>query len=273
MNIALLLRGIKKRDWVIGAALAFVLSIAVCVFESTDLSLNAPSFWQFVLCCAVFFGAIICVFATEQPWLPLVVAVGGAAVIGVFARPVAMFFFTVLLPAILWLWLLRFFSADGKRQNRFGLLCLVLSALLLAAIVFLVVKRVSLHVPYDFFLSRYNSSLSGFWPLVFLFFVFVLYGFWELRGKNRAKAARDGQKKKKGKTKKRPDGVPVWGRFAPPLLFFISAALCYVYFHYADGQILSYPLLISLSALFVLLGTVSFSAAEPENAPPPGQKK
>ena len=271
MNITLLLRGIKKRDWVIGAALAFVLSVAVCVFESKDLSLNDPTFWQFVLCCAVFFGAIICIFALKQLWLPLAVSIGGAVAVGVFAQPVAALFFTVLFPALLWLWLLRFFSADGKRRNRFGPLCLVLSALLFAAIVFLIVKTVSLHVPFDFFRPQYNSRLSGFWPLVFLFSVFLFYDVWELRDKNRAPAARDGQKKKKGKTKKQPDGFPVWGRFAPPLLFFLSAALCYIYLQSADVQVVAYPLLISLAALFVLLGTFSPPAAEPESTPPPGQ--
>ena len=271
MNITLLLRGIKKRDWVIGAALAFVLSIAVCVFESKDLSLNDPLFWQFVLCCVVFFGAMTCVFTLKQPWLPLAVSIGGAAVVGVFARSVAVLFFTVLLPALLWLWLLRFFSSDKERQNRFGLLCLIMSALLLAAIVFLIAKIVSLHVPFDFFRPQYNSRLSGFWPLVFLFLVFLFYGVWELRKKNRAPAARDGQKKKKGKTKKQPDGFPVWGRFAPPLLFFINAALCYIYLRSADVRVVPYPLLISLSALFVLLGTFSLPAAEPESTPLPGQ--
>ena len=271
MNITLLLRGIKKRDWVIGAALAFVLSIAVCVFEGKDLSLKDPSFWQFVLCCVVFFGAMMCVFTLKQPWLPLAVTIGGATAIGVFARSVAVLFFTVLLPALLWLWLLRFFASDKERQNRFGLLCLVMSALLLAAIVFLIVKTVSLHVPFDFFRPRYNSRLSGFWPLVFLFSVFLFYGVWELRDKNRAPAARDGQKKKKGKTKKQSDGFSVWGRFAPPLLFFLSAALCYIYLRSADVQVVAYPLLISLAALFVLLGTFSLPAAEPESTPLPGQ--
>ena len=96
MNITLLLRGIKKKDWIIGAALAFALSIAVCLFESKDPSPKEPLFWQFVLCCAVFFGAIICVFAPEQPWLSLAVSIGGSAVVGVFARSAAAFFFPVL---------------------------------------------------------------------------------------------------------------------------------------------------------------------------------
>lgn len=273
MNITLLLRGIKKRDWAIGAALAFVLSIAVCVFENKDLSLKDPSFWLFVLCCVVFFGAMTCVFTLKQAWLPLAVAVGGAAAIGVFARPVAVLFFTVLLPAVLWLWLLRFFSSDEKRKNRFGLLCLVISVLFLAAIVFLIVKIVSPHVPFDFFRPRYNSSLSGFWPLVFLFLVFLFYVFWELRKKNRTGAAQDGQKKKKGKTKKQPDGFPIWGSFAPPLLFFISVALCYIYLQRADVQLVPYPLLISLAALFVLLGTFSIPETDLEGTPPAGQKK
>ena len=273
MNITLLLRGIKKRDWVIGAVLAFALSVAVCLFETEDLSQNGSSFWQFVLCCAAAFGAMAFVFASEQPWLPLAVAVGGAAAVGVFARSVTVLFFTVLLPVLLWLWLLRFFASDEKRQNRFGLLCLVLSALLLAGIVFLIVKIVSLHVPFDFFRPQYNSSLSGFWPLVFLFLVFLFYGFWELRGKNRASAAQDGQKKKRGKTKKQPNGFPIWGRFAPPLLFFINAALCCIYLQRADVQLVPYPLLISLAALFVLLGTFSFPAEKPESPPSAGQKK
>ena len=272
MNITLLLRGIKKRDWAIGAALAFLLSIAVCVFESKDLPQDGFSVWQSVLCCAVAFGVMACVFALDRLWLPLAVLVGGAVAVGVFARSVTVLFFTVLLPVLLWLWLLRFFASDKKRKNRFGLLCLVLSALLLAAVVFLLARIVSLHVAFDFFRPASNSKLYGFWPLVFLFFVFLFCVFWELRENSRA-MAQDGRKKNKQKAKNRPDGFPVWSRYAPPLLFFISAALCYVYSRDTNTQYVPYPLLIDLAALFVLLGTFSFPAGKPESPPPAGQKK
>lgn len=255
------LKNIKKRDWAVAAALAFVLSLAVYLFDNRGFSAAAqPAFRQMAVCCAVFCCAVGLTFTQPKPWIPLAVTFAGTAV-AVAAEPeVRTLLLFVFLPAALLCWLLWFFPphrAEGARRlPLWGGAC----ALLLGCDVYLAVRVAGIAYLRDYFVPSGNDRLWGFFVLLAMLLASVLLCFVVLPRSLPAKdgnAKTGGGKKKNGKAragKKSADsGISVQLLFVPLLLFFVGAVFCSVILWERGDKTIPYSLLSALSFLFVLL--------------------
>ena len=260
MSFLTSLRNIKKGVWLLSMIGAFLLSVAVCLFQHNDAStFREPAFWQFVVCCAAFFGASACTVTLRSSWFSMAATVCGATLVALFARTFAVLFFTVLLPGLLWHLLLRYFS-NNERQKLFLPLSCGLSALLLAAIVFLLIQFHSADGLFSFFRPAYNKNLKDFVSLVFFFVLFAVCFYSMGRQNNGKKQAAN--KKKRGKTTvSSPDHFLVLSAVLT-LLFFTDASLVQIYYWYSNEGFAPYALLIGFCCLFLLLGLFAFPAAE-----------
>lgn len=264
MDLLLSLRNSKKSAWLTSAALAFLLSVAVCLFQNQGESLfREPAFWQFSACCLVFFGTAAVIFTMERPWIPLAVTVGGAALVCVFAYSFILFLCAVFLPALLWLLLLRFLAKNERQVNLFRLFSLVLSALLIGVIILLITRIHPLGFSFQFFSPSHNSQLFGLWPLGLLFCLFAVSILTMRKTNNDKKEAPSKHKKKKsGKAKALSRDSFFFISSVLTLLFFTSAALFYAYACLSNDWNAPYALLIDLCGLFVLFGIYRFPVTD-----------
>lgn len=250
---------VKKGVWLSSMIGALLLSIAVCLFQNNNAStFREPAFWQFVICCVAFFGAAACTVTLSSPWFSFAATVCGAALVAIFAQSLTVLFFAVLLPGLLWLLLLRYFS-NKERQKLFLPLSCGLSALLLAAIVFLLIKLPFADGLFSFFRPSYNNTLKDFWLLVFFFVLFAIF-FYSMQRQNTEKK-QAANKKKRGKTTvSSPDHFLVLSAVLT-LLFFTDTALVHIFYWYSNEGFAPYALLIDFCCLFLLLGLFAFPAA------------
>ena len=261
MANVLSLKNRKKRDMAVAAVFAFLLSLSFYLFDNNGISAETqPVFLQLAVCCAVFYCALGLMFCLNQPWIPLAVTLAGT--VGTFAaapetRILLLFIF---LPAALLCWMLSFFSPFGQEGKRFLPLWGGASVLLLVVDLYLTIRVAGLDYVGDFFLSKRNDRLWGFFVLLAMLLVSVLFCFVSLPRCDPVKTGevkKSGNKKKNGKAragkKSADNSFSVKLFLVPLLLFYFCVVLCCVVAWEKDDKMIPYPLLSALSALFVML--------------------
>ena len=260
---------IKKTEWLFAAVAAFLLTAADCLYRNRDAAvMEDPKFPQYLICGAVTFVSFALVFLLGRFWISAPLIACGGVCVFLLAPELRVSYLYAALPAILAVFLIRYWPLAETRKPVVLFMYGLLSALELTAVLYLLDGllrdgSISLNeiLPFSKLRGRLTNNYYG---LVFLFFLFVFYVRLHVRREKGSRARKKAARKRPGNKKMTNDSksavsggqdVCVWLRFTAVCLFF-ALALLYCLRQYSE-TFLPVSSFINLVAVFVIASQLS----------------